>query len=373
MLLIDSQLHWHAGFAALGEVVLHASGESVHRHPDLARAEALVVRSMTPVGEALLSAAPALRFVASATAGLDHLDLDACRARGIRVFSAAGHNAPAVADWVWWAMHRAAESREWSLEGRRLGVLGCGHTGEAVAERAAAHGMQVVRSDPPRHEAGTLASHVALDEALQCDVVTVHVPLIRPGEGEHPTEGLLSAERVRELDGIVINASRGEVLTAAALENPRGPTFALDVHRSEPTPDPATLPRIAVATPHVAGSTHEAKWEASASLVRQLAAALHVEPPAPPVVPGSGQEVRCPSLERGVQPAILEVLEEVTRLSRVEREFRNGPHSASSFLELRRNSLRRALQGVRIRGVGEANVPMDFTRGLKAHGLVFND
>jgi erythronate-4-phosphate dehydrogenase len=170
----------------------------------------------------------------------------------------------------------------------------------------------------------------------------------------------------------VINASRGEVLTAAALENAQGPTFALDVHRDEPTPNPELLARVAVATPHVAGSTQEAKWEASASLVRQLAAVLHVDPPAPPGVSGGGYEVRCPSQERGVQSAILEVLEQVTELSGVERRFRSGPHSAASFLELRRNSLRRALQGVRIRGVGEVNPSADFILRLKAHGLVFN-
>jgi erythronate-4-phosphate dehydrogenase len=371
MLLIDSDMQWQEGFAALGEVWTYAAQAGPRDHPALGHAEALVVRSVTPVDEGLLDAAPSLRVVASAAAGLDHIDRHACASRGVEVLSAAGHNASAVADWVWWAMHRVASSREWTLDGRRLGIIGCGHAGEAVAGRAAAHGMEVVRCDPPRHAAGTLSSHVPLGELLRSDVVSLHVPLTSAAESAHPTADLLNAERLRGFEGIVLNASRGGVLCPHAVRETPLASFALDVFPNEPTPSLELIQAATVATPHIAGSTRAAKREASAVLVRGLAEALGKRAPDPPGLSESSAVLPCPSLDAGVQSAMMHVLDEGTGLSEVERRFRSVRLTADRFRELRRISWRRAMQDVRIDGQGDSGRWAPLAARLAAHGVDF--
>ena len=244
-------------FGTLGEVVLMPGREI---GPEQVReADLLLVRSVTPVTEALLEGSR-VQFVGSATIGLDHVDEAYLQARGIVLAYAPGSNANSVAEYVVTALVALGRVR---YAGRTLGIIGLGRIGNLVREKAAAMGMKVLINDPPLARAGR-AGLVSLDDMLaQSDVVTCHVPLIR--EGPDTTLHLLDASRLARLrpHAIVINTARGAVVDNAALrhclEEKRLGGAVLDVWEREPRPDPALIRAVTLGTPHIAGYSWNGK------------------------------------------------------------------------------------------------------------------
>ncbi|MCB2053447.1 MAG: hydroxyacid dehydrogenase [Geminicoccaceae bacterium] len=256
---------------------------------ELADCRGLIVRNRTQVRGALLDAAPALEVVGRLGVGLDNIDLDACRARGIEVHPATGANDLSVAEYVItsalvllrgayglsgevvagaWPRGRAM-GRE--LAGRTMGLVGLGSIARQVAWRAAAMGMKVVAHDPfvsvhdPAWEGiGALELDALFATA---DIVSLHVPLT------DATRHLAGAARIASMrpDAILINAARGgvvdEAALAAALREKRLGGAALDVFENEPL-DAEAGARFAgldnlILTPHVAGVTHESNVRVS--------------------------------------------------------------------------------------------------------------
>lgn len=267
-------------FASLGEV--HALPSGAIDAATLARlgARALVVRSVTTVDAALLDACPELEFVGTATAGLDHLDLEALAAREVAVADAAGCNSLAVAQWVAAALlttrPRWPEALREVGDAPTVGVVGHGHVGSKVARTLRALGFPVLVSDP---FAPPLDPTIAVDfETLwrRSAIVSFHVPLTRGGP--HPTAAMLAPvdEGGPPLAGpkLVVNTSRGPVVRDAALDRPDVRAAILDVWEGEPEPAAARLrdPKVLLASPHVAGYSLDAKIDASLAVARQLAA-----------------------------------------------------------------------------------------------------
>lgn len=236
------------------------------RRKDLVRdrVDALIVRSTTTVDRALLHDTM-VRFVASATAGTDHMDLPALQEHGVYYTNAPGSNANAVAEYC------VAVMRTWSdaLHGATLGIVGLGHVGTALAAHAHSMGMTILVSDPPKQNAGhefppyvTVAS---LDTVVaNSNVLSLHVPLTFVGP--HATHHLLNASLLATFptDGLLINASRGDVIDEAALHTQgAGERFAvaLDVWKNEPDVDRELALRAMIATPHIAGYSLHAKLE----------------------------------------------------------------------------------------------------------------
>ncbi|MGB1699857.1 MAG: NAD(P)-dependent oxidoreductase, partial [Nannocystaceae bacterium] len=253
----------------------------------------LICRTTTPVGPSLIARAPHLQFVATASAGHDHLDLEALRSRGISWCSAPGCNASAVADYTLTAIFRLMEQMRMSRNAR-IGVVGVGHVGGEVVRRCNAVGLQVHPCDPPLAAAGQVPAgsdaaethaFAPLSELLRrCDLLTFHVPLTHGGP--HPTAGLLQPHHLSEssVKGLINTARGGVVLAAECAALPTAPLQVIDVWAREPAPDPRLLraPSVLMATPHVAGYGAAAKWAATAQLVPQIAAFLGVPPPAVP-------------------------------------------------------------------------------------------
>ena len=249
---------------------------------DVAAADVLLVRSVTPVGPALLDGTP-LRFVGSATIGTDHVDRDYLRAQGIPFAHAPGSNADSVADYVVAALLGLARRRGGALEERTVGIVGCGNIGGRLARRLSALGMEVLRNDPPRARAadadGTGHGFVPLDTVLgAADVVTLHVPL--KASGPDPTHHLVDAAFLDRLgDGAwLLNTSRGAVVDGDALlaARRRGDVAAavLDVWENEPSPDPALIEAVDLATPHIAGYAYDGKVRGTEMLYEALCDAL---------------------------------------------------------------------------------------------------
>lgn len=246
---------------------------------DMARADAVIVRSATRVDAALLAAAPHLRVIARAGVGLDNIDLDAARRHGVVVMNAPDATTTSVAELALAGMlalarhlsaaDQAMKAGRWEktqlagveLHGKTLGLVGFGRIGRAVGRLGRAFGMTVVAHDPvagqPVHEVSLLSLDALCDAA---DFVSLHVPVT----GE--TRGLFDRARfARCRPGVrIVNTARAELIDDAALLEAldRGHVAgaALDVHSTEPPVDWALArhPRV-VATPHVAASTAEAQ------------------------------------------------------------------------------------------------------------------
>ncbi|MFV8749737.1 DUF3410 domain-containing protein [Nannocystaceae bacterium ST9] len=261
---------------ASGELVRLPSRAIVAGAPALREAEALIVRSVTRVDEALLAGAPALGFVGTATAGSDHLDRDALARRGIAVADAAGCNAQAVAEWVIVALLSVLPSLPASIARGPIGVVGVGQVGARLVGLLRRLGgfEAVLCCDPPRARRGDADEDwLALAELwARCSIVTLHVPLTT--SGADPTCGLIDRDHPKPAGPkLLINTSRGPVVPTRALERADLHARVLDVFEREPELDwPVLLDgRTRLLSPHVAGYSLEAKLRASAMMQAALA------------------------------------------------------------------------------------------------------
>ena len=236
---------------------------------------------------------PRLRIVANYAVGLDNVDLEAARARGLVVSNTPDVLTRATAELTLALLlalvrrivegDRLLRRREpWRLEptfmlgrgldGRTLGVVGAGRIGSEVARLAEAFGMRpvLVRSGDP------------LEDALACDVVTLHCPLT-PG-----TRHLIDAAALARMrpEAVLVNTSRGPVVDEAALVDAlrerRLAGAALDVFEDEPRVHPGLLelPNVVLA-PHLGSATHEAR-EAMGMLCVDALRAVLLEGRVPP-------------------------------------------------------------------------------------------
>jgi len=244
----------------------------------LVGADALWVRSVTPVTDALL-AAGSLRFVGTATAGTEHVDLDALARRDIAFSAAAGSNAMAVVEYVLSAIATLGEPWETLEAGGRLGVLGYGNVGRRLVAFASAMGWKVVVCDPwvDAREPGGRAG-ATVDAVLECDVISLHTSL--HDRSPWPSRHLIDSAALSRLGAHqwLINASRGGVMDHRALRAylDRGTCaqLVLDVWEGEPDIDWSLLdaPSLHLATPHIAGYSVDAKAEATQRLLDTMTA-----------------------------------------------------------------------------------------------------
>ena len=228
-------------------------------------ADILLVRSVTKVGRELL-AGSAVRFVATATIGFDHIERDYLAKHEIGFARAPGSNANSVSEWVTCALLRVATDHGFILSGKTLGIVGMGNVGSRVATKARALGLNLLLNDPPRARQESGNEFVALPELLRSsDMVTVHVPLNRSGKDK--TLNLVEREFLLAMKpgAFFLNSSRGQVVCEdelrAALASRRIAHAVLDVWQNEPEISLATLQAVDLATPHIAGYSFDGKVE----------------------------------------------------------------------------------------------------------------
>jgi erythronate-4-phosphate dehydrogenase len=249
-------------FAHLGEV--HTV---IGRHLEaktLKQAEILLVRSVTSVNENLL-ADTAVRFVGTATIGLDHIDLDYLQSKNIGFASAQGSSATAVAEYVLSALLITAERQGFQLTDKSVGIIGCGNVGSQLLNQLEALGVNCLVYDPPLQAKAEkpFREYVDLETVLSAEIVTLHVPLSKTGP--YPTYHLVNHDFLSQLqeNAILINTSRGAVIDEKALLDTlavRGEmTVILDVWNNEPSINPLLLERAALGTPHIAGYSLDGK------------------------------------------------------------------------------------------------------------------
>ena len=229
----------------------------------LTDADALMVRSVTKVNEALLGD-KAIKFVGTATAGTDHVDQPWLAQAGIGFSAAPGCNAIAVVEYVFSALLMLAERDGFALADRTVGIVGVGNVGGRLQKRLEALGIKTLLCDPPRADNGDEGDFRSLDDLVaEADVITFHTPLYK--EGQYKSLHLADEALIRRLKPgtILINACRGPVVDNAALlkclEAGQALSVVLDVWEPEPDLNLALLDKVDLGTSHIAGYTLEGK------------------------------------------------------------------------------------------------------------------
>ncbi len=243
----------------------------------LADADILIVRSATKVTADLISGAKKLKLVARGGVGLDNVDAEACKKKGIEVVNTPGASTNSVAELAIGLMfscarniarsHNGIKGGKWQkslpgteLAGKTLGLIGCGKIGLAVAEKARHLGMHVIGYNPPPKPVSSVVELMDLDEVLKrADIISLHVPL-------HPTtEKMINAQTISKMkDGVmIINTSRGLVIDETSLydaaKSGKVRAAALDVYWEEPYKGKLLELDNVCFTPHIGASTEEAQ------------------------------------------------------------------------------------------------------------------
>jgi glycerate dehydrogenase len=271
---------------SLGEVVIH------DRTPpdqviDRAAGAAAVLTNKVVLDRDIIGRLPDLRYIGVLATGYNVVDLDAAIERGIPVTNVPAYSTDSVAQMVFahllnFTQHVADHAQgvsagKWTrcadfsyhdfplveLNGKTMGIIGCGRIGRAVAGPAGAFGMTVIAHDAvPAAVAAAGLEYAELDELLRrSDVVTLHCPLTPE------TERLINAERLALMKptAFLINTGRGPLVDAAALaaalNSGRLAGAGLDVLETEPpeAENPLLTAKNCSITPHIAWATREAR------------------------------------------------------------------------------------------------------------------
>jgi len=247
-------------FCSMGDVTVVSGREMTVSV--VADAECLLVRSVTAVNSDLL-AGSRVRFVGTATIGLEHVDVDFLAKQNIAFASAPGSNANSVAEYVVAAMLEAAKKHNFQLEGKSIGIVGVGNVGSRVEKKARALGMKVYLNDPPLERESGDAKYLPIEKLYGCDFVTLHAPL--SFEGIDRTFHLADEGFFKSLKSgvIFLNTSRGGVVDTAALKGAiksgKVRVAVLDVWEDEPNIDAELLEMVDIGTPHIAGYSLDGK------------------------------------------------------------------------------------------------------------------
>ena len=258
-----------------GVSVEYCDGREIQSH-HLKDADALLVRSVTQVNEALL-AGTGVRFVGTATSGFDHVDRAYLAEAGVGFSHAPGSNANSVVEYVLAAIAHVEDYLEQLLAGDRVGVVGFGNIGKLLCQRLTALDIDFCCYDPWLDQAG-VTNAATLEEVLACRVITLHPSLTL--SSPWPSRHLLGVAELAKInvDQLLINASRGEVIDNAALLNqlqhaPDWPVV-LDVWEGEPALDPRLLEYVVIGSSHIAGYSLDSKFKATDMLLVAMAQSL---------------------------------------------------------------------------------------------------
>ncbi|MGV3002814.1 4-phosphoerythronate dehydrogenase [Vibrio sp.] len=280
-IVIDENMPYaEALFSQLGEVEMK-SGRSINMD-DLIGVDALMIRSVTKVNAALLAKADRLKFVGTATAGMDHVDQELLADKGITFSAAPGCNKVGVAEYVISSLLVIAQQQGFSVFDKTVGIIGAGQVGSYLAQCLQAIGIKVLLNDPPKQAQGDVREFVDLDTLLeQSDVISLHTPITQTGQW--PTHHLLGELELNQLRGdqILINAARGPVVDNQALkirlQQADGFTAVLDVFEPEPNVDLELLPLLTFATPHIAGYGLEGKARGTTMIFNRFCEFLRLD------------------------------------------------------------------------------------------------
>ena len=247
-------------FSSIGEVEIVPSREITPSV--IGDADVLLVRSITRVDSDLLAGSK-VRFVATATIGFEHIDVEYLASHNIGFASAPGSNANSVAEYVVAALLSVAKKNKIQLAGKSIGIIGVGNVGSRVTQKCAALGMKVLLNDPSLQRETGDVKYLPLEELYDCDFITLHTPLTF--EGIDKTFHLADEKFFKSLKPgcVFLNTSRGAVVDTNALKvairSGKLEAVVLDVWENEPNIDTELLKMVDIGTPHIAGYSLDGK------------------------------------------------------------------------------------------------------------------
>ena len=249
------------------------------------QADALTVRTVTPVNSRTVPSDHRLTFVATASAGRDHLDEEWLQENNIRFTDAKGSNARSVAEYVAVCVLISKLVPEDERRDLRAGIVGAGFTGSATARILDALGFDCVLYDPPLEEQSRTFRSASLDDVLDTDIISFHLPLHKTGR--HATQHWYDSDKIRAYPKkLVINASRGGVVDESSLlkdvHEGHIENYICDVWEQEPFFNDQTAQNALLATPHIAGYSLEAKLNATIKVCDDLHSFFGIENPVRP-------------------------------------------------------------------------------------------
>jgi D-3-phosphoglycerate dehydrogenase / 2-oxoglutarate reductase len=309
------------GISASGVAAIEASGhelittkvaqEQLETYVNERQIDVVLVRSATTVRKELIDACPSLKGIGRGGVGMDNIDVEYARSKGLKVFNTPAASSDSVAELVMghmrtlvrflhdsnrnmpldgdtkFASMKKAFAGGMELRGRTLGIVGFGRIGQALAKLAIGAGMEVVFSDMHNDDIDVAleffdgqslsftCKNVGLEGVLaQSDFISLHVP---------GGDLIGAAEIAKMKDGVfLLNAARGGVINEEslldALEAGKVAGVGLDVFKNEPTPAVKVLMNGKVSlTPHIGAATGEAQDRIGTELaahIDSLAASL---------------------------------------------------------------------------------------------------
>ena len=264
-----------AGFSDLGELHLFSPGKIDQQI--LEKTDVLVVRSVTKVNEQLLAQSK-VQFVGSVTAGFNHVDTEFLSRRDIAFSSAPGCNAVSVSQYMTGVLLELSLKGKINLKTGTIGIVGFGCVGKQVDRVARALGLKTLLNDPPLERgaksAGQPHSFASLDEILDCDAITIHVPYEK--KGPDATHDLFNEDRLCRVKkgSVLMNISRGGIVDEKTLlkllSNGHLGGAVLDTWDNEPNINTNLFPFLDFATPHIAGHS----WNGKVNGVRMIRSAI---------------------------------------------------------------------------------------------------
>jgi len=252
-------------------------GEVTDDKSQLPECDIVLIRSKTKCTQEYQDSAPKLKLIIRGGVGLDNVDREYAKTKGIKVYNTASASAIAVAELAFALMismpcnivkgHESMQKGEWikkqlkrtELYGKTIGIFGVGNIGTEVARRAKAFGMTVLGYDPFVEKHDLIEMHKDMDELLaKCDYISLNTPLT------DDTKGMFNTDTIAKMkDGVyIVNTGRGKVVVeddiAAALKSGKIAGYGNDVWYSDPPVDTvlATAPNTTL-TPHLGASTKE--------------------------------------------------------------------------------------------------------------------
>ena len=259
-LIVDENLPFTEAFFGKTAELIYLPGSAI-KPADVKDADGLLVRSVTQVNQQLLQGSR-VKFVGTATIGVDHIDEAWLNTAGISFASAPGCNATSVVDYVLASLLWLASEQGFNLKDQTIAIVGVGQVGGRLATRLTNYGCKVLLNDPPRAARGE-EGFLSLTQVLtKADIVCFHTPLTR--KGEFPSWHLIGVDELALLEGkYLLNAGRGGVIDQQALKNQikkkTAPLLLLDVFEGEPSLDYELIKHCLLATPHIAGYSLEGK------------------------------------------------------------------------------------------------------------------
>lgn len=237
-------------------------------------ADALIIRTRTKCNSDLLEGS-AVKLIASATIGHDHIDEEYCTSRNIKWVNSPGCNSTSVMQYLASALVYLERKMNYKLCGKTIGIIGVGNVGSKISALSKILGLKVLLNDPPRARIEGSENFNSIDEIKEkSDIITFHVPLNRTGTDKtyHLADNVFFNEIKKGTT--IINTSRGQVVETKALINSirSGITGSvlIDVWENEPDIDRELLNLADIATPHIAGYSVEGKANATAICIKNI-------------------------------------------------------------------------------------------------------